>query len=192
MLKLANGLHHHTEISKTSFEIVTNACQCLDCAGLFEDVPAQSVVDWWDNLAMTVRADNDVAQLRIGREGELLSMAHETERLAAAGRPELKPKWVAVDDNTLGYDVRSYDFDRFHARAVYIEVKCSYASPPRFFLSRSEWEKARLLGMDYRLHLWQLPMRRLHLLALAQLAIHVPLDQGMGKWHAVEIRHPAC
>jgi hypothetical protein len=57
---------------------------------------------------------------------------------------------VALDDDSLGYDIRN----AAASPERFIEVKGSQASDVRFFLSANEWESAREHGDSYELHFW--------------------------------------
>ena len=166
----------------------SNTCQCLESAGLYDRRVDPSMIRWWDEVALMARGNSDDADAAIGREGESLTIAYEQERLATAGRPDLQPLWVAIEDNTLGYDVRSFELNNDEIRPIHIEAKATYAQPPRFFLSRSEWDKAQEFGGSYRLYLWALPARQLSVLRRDDLRGHIPIDQGSGRWQTTEIR----
>ena len=166
----------------------SNTCQCLESAGLYERRVDSAVIRWWDEVALMARGNSDDADAATGREGELLTIAYEQERLMRAGRPDLQPVWVAVEDNTLGYDVQSFEINNDDVRQIHIEAKATYARPPRFFLSRAEWEKAQRFADSYQLHLWSLPERQLNIFSLNDISRHIPTDQGSGRWQTTEIR----
>lgn len=161
--------------------------QCLEAAGLYDTEPDDQVLACWDRLGAVFRADGDAGRTAVGRQGERLTLQHETARLAAAGRADLVPTWVALDDNSLGYDVRSYEVTPEGVVSRYIEVKATEAMPPRFFLSRAEWDVAEQLARGYVLHVWHLPSGRVTELAVDAVQAHMPADQGSGRWHRVEV-----
>src|SRR3546814_8775372 len=85
--------------------IGVNGVQCLRSAGLLgSDARA---TEWWDALATVNRGERDARLLAQGREGERLSLAYENTRLKQEGISRA-PVWVAIDDNTVGYDILSY------------------------------------------------------------------------------------
>jgi hypothetical protein len=172
-----------------SFVEGSNLCHCLDCAELFSiSTPSStSALTWWDDIAAIVRSTGDAERLRIGREGEILTLEYEAQRLQGIGRADLRPFWVSVEDNSLGYDVRSFDISDDHVSSLFIEVKTSYAQPPKFFLSRSEWQHALILGANYALYFWILPARRLMQYSFQDLEAHIPTDRGDGHWQSTEI-----
>ncbi|SDK39228.1 DUF3883 domain-containing protein [Bradyrhizobium ottawaense] len=161
--------------------------QCLRSAGLFEEPPSEAIVLWWDNLAQTARAAANDRLLAQGREAERLSLAYETARLEALQIPR-KPKWVAIEDNGAGYDIRSYDTGPVEPIGRLIEVKSSTQNPPRMVLTRNEWETAVKYGDAFVFHIWVLPAEILQERTVAQIAMHVPADQGSGRWSQVEIK----
>jgi hypothetical protein len=54
-------------------------------------------------------------------------------------------------------------------------------------LTRGEWEAALRYGEVYQFHLWALPSRTLTERTVAEIAPHIPTDQGQGVWATVEI-----
>jgi len=82
--------------------------QCFKSASLFDVVPSSEVVTWWDELAGLIRGSVDTEKMISAREAERLSLKFERDRLRSLGIDK-DPVWVALDDNTLGYDILSYD-----------------------------------------------------------------------------------
>ena len=166
--------------------IGVNGVQCLRSAGLLgSDARA---TDWWDALATVNRGERDARLLAQGREGERLSLAYESTRLKQEGIPRA-PVWVAIDDNTVGYDILSYAWHDGSEVNRLIEVKTTRATPPRMILSRNEWETAEQYGGAFEFHLWNLSSEVLTIYTVDQLRVHIPTDNGAGKWEGVEI-HP--
>lgn len=162
--------------------------QCLLDAGLLDESPSPEVVDWWDNLAAVVRGERAAASLEVGRAGEKLTLEHEGARLVARGMGHLVPVWVAVEDNTAGYDIRSWSSATDGSTIPrLIEVKAFSGSRARFFLSRHEWETALRYPDRYCFHIWDLESRALLEMGVAEMEGHVPSDQGRGSWGSVEI-----
>jgi hypothetical protein len=160
--------------------------QCLRVAGLYDAPAAPDAVAWWDDLASVARAASDAGKTTKGREGERLSFEREVRRLRELGIAA-EPKWVSLDNNRLGYDILSYDIDARGTYSKLIEVKATTASPPRFFLTRTEWERAMASRAAYVLHLWVLPEARLTEFRTEDLLNHIPSDQGRGRWDLVHI-----
>lgn len=165
-----------------------DAQQCFRAARLMESPPADDVVDWWDRLAGLIRSHNNENNLTRGRAAERLTITHEIERLSTLGITDM-PKWVAIDDNTAGYDVLSRNPGPFGPVNLLIEVKSTIMSPLRFFLSRNEWESATKYGASYVFHVWDMaPVSpRLYVRTVEQIRPYIPIDQKKGRWATVEI-----
>ncbi|MFJ4755004.1 DUF3883 domain-containing protein [Streptomyces sp. NPDC088763] len=82
----------------------------------------------------------------MGNRGELYS--YQFCRMHAADGT--KVRWVARDDETLGYDIEDLNYDPKRR----IEVKASGDANVRFYLSQNEWAVARELGDNYEVHFW--------------------------------------
>ncbi|MBV7669656.1 DUF3883 domain-containing protein [Streptomyces halstedii] len=108
------------------------------------DVVAE-ISDVWSLLPPTAGPDFDYRK-DMGNRGELYS--YQYCRLAADD--PAKVRWVARDDETLGYDIEDANF----APKRMIEVKASGDKSVRFFLSRNEWGMAHRFGDCYEIHFW--------------------------------------
>lgn len=152
-------------------------------AKLLEDPAGQNASDWWDEIQLFVRHQQGAEKLRQGRQAELLTIEHEKSRLKKLGI-STEPKWMAIDDNTVGYDVLSYDLGDLGLVNRLIEVKSTIASPLRFIVSRNEWDKALKFGKSYVFHVWD--MRQdppiLHERTAEMVESHIPTDRGKGSW----------
>ncbi|MCA8021972.1 DUF3883 domain-containing protein [Burkholderia metallica] len=152
-------------------------------AKLLEDPPSLDDIGWWDSIQACVRTQNDAEKLRRARQAEQLSIEYERNRIADLSI-FLEPRWMAIEDNTVGYDVLSYNPGEFGPLNKLIEVKSTIASPLRFFLTRNEWEQARKFGNSYVFHIWDMqknpPM--LYEKSILQIEPHVPHDNKKGKW----------
>jgi hypothetical protein len=114
---------------------------------------------------------------------ERLTIQHETDRLKRLG-VDVPPRWMAIEDNTVGYDVLSYELSQYGLNNVLIEVKSTVASPLRFIVTRNEWDEAQKFGDAYVFHVWDLDKNPeiLHVRTSAQVAPHIPADNQQGKW----------
>lgn len=140
------------------------------------------VVAFWDELAARARGLRDASLSRIGRKGERLTISHETAR---TGR---EPKWVAINNNSDGYDVLSIVGDG-DSRSLSIEVKTTtQGRAGSFHLTRNEWEMAQV-RVFHVFHLWDVKSQppRLAKLSVEDMAEHVPVDSGAGAWESVAI-----
>ncbi|MFC5723561.1 DUF3883 domain-containing protein [Streptomyces gamaensis] len=100
---------------------------------------------FWSLLPMAVGPELDFKK-DMGNRGELYSYQY-CRTQAADGT---KVRWVARDDETLGYDIEDLNYNPKRR----IEVKASGEEKVRFFLSRNEWNVARELGDAYEVHFW--------------------------------------
>ena len=163
--------------------IGVNGTQCLRAAGLL-DTGARAT-EWWDALAATTRSERDARLLAQGRDGERLSLAFEADRLQRE-HIQREPVWVAIDDNTVGYDILSYAVHDGREINRLIEVKTTTANPPRLILSRNEWKTASQYGSAFQFHLWNLKTKSLTIYSVEQVGAHIPTDNGFGKWAPIK------
>ena len=156
--------------------------------GILDDPPTDDFIEWWDTLAGELRLIIDMEKLLQGRNAERLTLAFEEQRLVKDGI-DAKPRWVGLDDNTKGYDVLSFELADGNVVNKLIEVKSTIASPLRFRMTRNEWEQANRSGAAYIFHVWDMTKKppMLHVRTVEQVRLHVPVDQGKGKWKDVEI-----
>jgi hypothetical protein len=115
-------------------------------------------------------------------------MAREQAQLGNLGISEL-PRWVAIEDDTVGYDVLSYRPVNGSIQPILIEVKSTIASPLRFNVSRNEWKQATSVGDPYRFHIWDLDKKppQLHERTVDDVRPHIPIDCEKGEWTNVRI-----
>lgn len=152
-------------------------------AQLLDEPPSVGDVEWWDDVQAHVRLQGDAEKMRRARAGEQLSIEYERKRLAKLGLT-LEPRWMAIEDNTAGYDVLSYNPGPFGPLNKLIEVKSTIASPLRFFLTRNEWEQANKFGKAYVFHVWDMQKQPavLYEKTVVQITPHVPQDNMKGQW----------
>ena len=163
-----------------------NEAQCFEAAGLFVDMPTREVLTWWDTLAQTARAAENDGRLQQGREAEQLTMSFERERLARLGIAR-SPRWIALDDNTAGYDVQSFDVGTVEPISKLIEVKSCAREAVEIFISCNEWETAVASAPHYFFHIWLLPEKVLIELTPQDIEPHIPANRGTGAWQSVRV-----
>ena len=163
-----------------------NEAQCLEAAGLFAEMPSPEIRGWWDQLSQSIRALDDSKLLEQGRIAEQLTIDYETRRLSGLGIPN-RPRWVSLDDNTVGYDVHSFDQGSVGPVAKLIEVKSCARIATEIFITRNEWETAIERSPHYHFHVWILPEKRLIEMSPQDLEEHIPQDRGEGGWQSVKI-----
>ena len=111
-------------------------------------VPGELVDDLLSAWALLPipRFANPEVRKEVGDRAEAYSYRMEQE---ASGDPS-KVQWVALDDDSLGYDIRNVE----NTPPRSIEVKGSQDREVRFFLSSNEWAVAHRLGDTYEVHFW--------------------------------------
>jgi hypothetical protein len=160
--------------------------QCFRTAGLLVDDPTDDVVYWWDCLHHEIRGIQNFENFMQGRLAEQKSLEYERGRLRRLGIA-LEPRWQAIDDNTLGYDILSYKRDGEFPTNLLIEVKSSSRNPPAVIISRAEWIKAKQVGENYLFHVWDVRADRLYECGVETIEPHIPNDQGRGEWANVSV-----
>lgn len=158
-------------------------------AGLLEEPPLDEDIEWWDHIQARVRLHKDAERMERARQAEKLTIDYERARLRRLGI-DLEPTWMAIEDNGKGYDVLSYEPGGFAPTNKLIEVKSTIASPLRFYLTRNEWKEAEKYGAAYVFHVWDMSQNPPALFerTVAEVAPHVPSDNGTGSWSNAEIR----
>lgn len=161
----------------------------FEAAGLMEDVPSAELVEWWDDISGRAHLATGLENMKQGREAERLSLESERKRLKDEGISR-EPEWLGLDDNYAGYDILTYDQGETGLVNRQIEVKSTIASPPRFFISRNEWQKAEKSGEAYCFHVWNMQRQppELHIFSVLDVAPHIPTDNGKGRWSNTEVR----
>lgn len=101
--------------------------------------------DVWSLLPPTATPETDYRK-DMGNRGELFSYRY----CRINADDPARVRWVARDDESLGYDIEDLNF----VPKRRIEVKASAEKVVRFFLSPNELEVARRLGPDYEVHFW--------------------------------------
>ena len=157
-------------------------------AHLLVEPPTADDITWWDNVQGRVRLNFDQERLARARQAEGLTMQHETNELKNHGISRI-PVWMAIEDNTAGYDVLSYRPTAMGERNLLIEVKSTIASPLRFIITRNEWNNADQVGEYYIFHVWDMDKSPpvLHIRTVDQIRPHIPADNEKGKWKTAEI-----
>jgi len=155
-------------------------------AGLMIHPPGEHIVAWWDEIESQIRFARSADNHERGRLAEQLTLQHEAAYLERVGLAET-PEWTAIEDNTAGYDVLSYRPGKFGPISRLIEVKSTLISPVRFHVTQNEWRKAQGAPESYKFYVWELHKEpyEMHELAVAQVAPHIPSDNGEGKWQDV-------
>ena len=166
--------------------LTVDAAECFRRAGAFEDQPASEVVTFMDRLANMARAQANLPLVEQGRYAERLSFEHELTRCAEIpGAPAVV--WVALDDNSAGYDILSCRLVDGSPLPRLVEVKSCRSRPLQLIITRNEWDTACRHPAAYVVHFWDLNAEQLHELSWGDLQPHLPLDQGAGRWETATL-----
>ena len=138
-MKALDSLLVELELVKTlEREVPPNA---YDSGGLSEE-------EHWKRLE---------TQRKNGKKAEEKTVQFEKERLKHDHKFDDKTlekvKRVSKDDTSVGYDIDSFNGDKFFVDR-YIEVKCTTGRYPIFYWSENEIKKAQELGNQYFIYLW--------------------------------------
>jgi hypothetical protein len=157
-------------------------------AQLLADPPTMDDIRWWDEMKERVRTSKNLVTMERAREAERLSLEREMRELGKAGI-DRSPEWTAIEDDTVGYDIKSYREIAGIIRPILIEVKSTIASPLRFNVSRNEWNQAASIGDAYRFHIWDLAPSpaRLYEKSVEDVRPHIPVDSAQGEWTNVRV-----
>lgn len=164
-----------------------NILQCFRESGLMDSLD-NNTVQWWDDVRSQVRGHRNDNLGAIGREGERLSVDHETRRIGVA------PRWVSLEDDFAGYDIQSWT-DGSRSQQMVIEVKASTQSFnfAEMHLTAHEWSVLSGGGMSV-IHLWS-GVRSSPVLCIASPSIlckHIARNHGSGRWESVAIPFQAA
>jgi len=153
------------------------------------DPPTAEDIQWWDTILGRVRLNFDQERLALARAAESLSLEYERSELRKLGIAE-EPIWMALEDNTVGYDVLSHRLaEGGSTKNLLVEVKSTIASPLRFIVSRNEWDVADQVGASYLFHVWDMTKTppAHYIRTVEQVRPHVPVDNQKGKWKTAQI-----
>lgn len=157
-------------------------------ARLLDEPPTDEDIAWWDAMKERVRSNRSLDAMERARRAEKLTLTFEVTKLAEAN-VDRSPTWVAIEDDTVGYDILSYELISSGIRPLQIEVKSTIASPLRFNVSRNEWEQANSVGEAYRFHIWNLERTPPVMFerTVDEVRPHIPDDNDQGTWTNVRI-----
>ena len=169
---------------KVKSALTRDQVQCLREAGLFDTFPKPEAVAWWDEMAGLARSEADKDRMLQARSAERLSLEYERHRLKELGI-ELEPVWVSLEDNTLGYDIRSYHRETSGVVSRLIEVKSTMGDS--IFVTRNEWANAVGARHRYFFHVWFMPDQRFVEYPSSAVQPNIPVDRGAGRWQEVRV-----
>lgn len=154
---------------------------CFYEANLLDDPPTEDVIQWWDKIAESLRKQQDEKKNAIGRKGEQITVEYEKKRT------ETDPKWVSIDSNLSGYDIKSI-VSKKDRSPLLIEVKTSSEdmSNAWFHITANEWLTAQT-SKQYIFYLWCLSdrIKRLAKLFPEMVKPYIPTNNLSGEWESV-------
>lgn len=163
--------------------LTRNEFQVFRNADLFQEVPSIDIISWWDRIANSFRVnaiDNSY------RDAELKTFELERAYLREAQCPH-EPSWVALNDNSLGFDIRSYRFHHDQWVPFPIEVKSTTGNKIRFYLTRNEADLAIRMKKLYALHFWMPTATSPLVFTSDEIGLNLPRENGKGNWQTLII-----
>lgn len=157
--------------------------KCFEEAGLGRGAIGDDVIRWWDQISALFRNPDENELLKIGREGERLTIQYEFNRVGVS------PKWVSIESNYAGYDVLSKESNVSNDRRL-IEVKATHKNigDAEFFISRNEWETAVATQPRYCFYIWLCgEVNKLAIVSTAEMRPHIAANKGAGRWVSISI-----
>jgi hypothetical protein len=143
------------------------------------------IIKWWDRLATVIYSTKQSTNVAVGRIGERCSFLFEEYRT------QHEPKWLALEDNGLGYDLLSQQCQN-SGRNLCIEVKTCSSVPQEFFISKYEWKVASTKpSEEYIFHIWDITDKakpKLYTPSANDMRPHIPLDVGVAEWESCSIK----
>lgn len=156
---------------------------CFAEAGLLSEQLDTNIIDWWDRIASKIRMRSQRSKNNIGRIGEKNTITYERVRTAC------EPKWMSVDSNLAGYDIKSQQ-SKDNSTALLIEVKAStfVLSEASFHVTSHEWGVA-LRSSAYVFHLWSLSNDKKLLAVVSPYEVqpYLPTNNLEGEWESAKI-----
>jgi hypothetical protein len=180
--------------SKFVQKLERDQSSCFRCARLLDQPAPDETESWWASIMAYSRASSDILRADQGRRAEKMSLEFERRRLSELGI-DRAPTWMSLEDNTVGYDIVSFDPGQPEPMNLLIEVK-SFVSSGEFFLSRNEWRVASKYRDRYQFHIWDMTHKRLYRMSVLEVGPHIPIDAEGGQWEeatvSVPASHPYC
>lgn len=141
-------------------------------------------VEWWDRLATVIYSTKQSNNVTVGRIGERLTFLYEEDRTG------YEPKWLALEDNGLGYDLLSRQSPA-NGRNLCIEVKTCSSAPQQLFISKYEWKVATTKPPgEHLFHVWDITNTSnptLYTPSAGDLEPHIPSNVGVGEWETCSL-----
>lgn len=148
----------------------------------------KEVVSWWDEISTALYSSAQANNIKVGRIGERLSMLYEEYRTGSS------PVWVALEDNSAGYDLYSVQSNTDET-SMCVEVKTCSSKDSNVHISKNEWRTADSKPPSaYVFHIWDISSINtplLHIISPNVFKSHVPKNSGIGEWNDCVFKYPA-
>lgn len=157
--------------------------QCFEEAELLSTLD-KTTVNWWDKLGSFSRSGVEERKDSIGRQGELLSLQYEENRLG------ITPIWKSFESNFVGFDILSkVSSDDLSNLSIEVKATTNISNKIIFHVTENEWNVSSLTK-NYIFHIWTLsPEPQLYILSPDILSMSIPKNQGKGTWENVRIQY---
>jgi hypothetical protein len=156
---------------------------CFSEAGLLSVQLDDEMIAWWDTVASKIRAQAQQTKNDTGRLGERNTINYERKRT------KFEPKWMSVDSNLVGYDIKSR-LSEDDPEILLVEVKASTSklSQASFHVTSREWSVAST-SAAYVFHLWCLSGSKemLAILSPNDIQPYIPTNNLDGEWESAKI-----
>jgi hypothetical protein len=180
--------------SKFVQKLERDQSSCFRCARLLDQPAPEDIENWWSTMMSYSRASIDALKSDQGRRAEKMSLEFERRRILELGINGA-PIWMSLEDNTVGYDIVSFELGEKEPINLLIEVK-SFVSSGSFFLTRNEWRAASKYRDRYQFHIWDMTRQRLYQMSAQEVGLHIPTDAQGGQWEqstiSVPLNHSYC
>lgn len=162
--------------------------QVFKNAKLLDDIPNENAIKWWDYFKSLNRSNNDQLKVKQGRLAERWTMVLEQEYILE-NCPKKKPKWVALEGDHFGYDIKSYrKKDEDYDQIILIEVKSfSQRSRPIIYITKNEWDKAIKSSPNYVFYIWCMEPATYKILTVDDIMNEIPINKSRGIWELMSL-----
>ena len=140
--------------SKHFFECIDeNFKQIFIDAGLSQKITnsdeSREIRDWWLEMKEFVRNMSKEKMIITGKKGEEKTFDYEVKKLKQI-KIDKEPEIISVHDEEEGYDVLSWN----DKEAKFYRSKATVKLNGRFYLSRNEWNTAKIKKEKYFIYIW--------------------------------------
>jgi hypothetical protein len=159
-----------------------NEKQVFRNAGLLEESPSEDVILWWNQIKAIGRQILNNDKVEQGLRAEYWTLLIERERLQVEEIPN-QPKLLSIENDSYGYDIRSFIRLDNEIIPIKIEVKSfSKRSAPHIYITANEWHVALEHDSIYFFYVWCMEDKSYKIFSVRELMGDIPINQGNGTW----------